>query len=185
MNQILTNHETIASPLRTDLDRLRKIFYPPTIGWFRRCWRVAPGEGLRALSGFFWAWLRSRRSVARSAAHREVGGMGERQGEIEEELPGHRGTGAARGSLKGILRTPICLRSAPIPAHHIHHVRPRRTHMTTGIRHRVRPRHTSPPLRECPLEGLLYSAPSTRCYLCTLPVWSCPSAHCRWAELRW
>lgn len=63
---------------------------------------------------------------------REEGG-GKRQGEIEEELPGHRGTGAARGSLKGILRTPICLRSAPIPAHHIHHVRPRRTHTTTGI----------------------------------------------------
>lgn len=32
------------------------------------------------------------------------------------------GTGAARGSLKGILHTPICLRPASIPAHRIHHI---------------------------------------------------------------
>jgi len=97
---------------------------------------------------------------------REAGGRQGIQGEIEEEeqLPGRRGTGAARGSLKGILRTPICLRSAPIPAHHIHHVRPRRTQhdhrdptscqATSHI--------TARPDDRCPLEGLLYSAPSTR-----------------------
>lgn len=41
-------------------------FTPVERRWFRRCWRVAPGQGLRALFDFFWAWLRSRRSEAPS-----------------------------------------------------------------------------------------------------------------------
>lgn len=157
--------------------------------WFRRCWRVGARARIEGALRLLRAWLRSRRSEALfrrgetrdSIGKREI--KGAREGGRNTRWDRRRATSRAQRHWRRARqpqRDPLHAHLSPLRPYSrapytscttaTYPTRPPGSDIVSG--HVTHHRRYARPDGRCPLEGLLYSAPSTRALLSlySLPV---------------